>query len=196
MAAMRTLLVMSSANNLRPSATPIFGLATKSIAPSSSARSVTSAPRSVSVETITTGIGRRRIKRARKSMPSIRGISMSSVITSGFRSRIMSRATSGSAAAPTHSISPSRLMISVSRLRTRAESSTTTTRVFFISMGSLLGSGHAWRQNRSTDPPPPVSWATSCAAARSCACSAAARVGASRLTMALPLAGRKHTLRG
>ena len=35
-------------------------------------RSVTSAPRSVSVETITTGIGRRRIRRDRKSSPSMR----------------------------------------------------------------------------------------------------------------------------
>ena len=46
--------------------------------------SVTSAPRSVNVDTITTGIGRRRIRLAtRKSMPSMRGISTSSVITSG-----------------------------------------------------------------------------------------------------------------
>jgi hypothetical protein len=58
-------------------------------------RSVTSAPRSVSVDTITTGIGRSRIS-GRKSMPSMRGISTSSVITSGLRSRIISRATSGS----------------------------------------------------------------------------------------------------
>ena len=61
-AATRILSVMSSASRCRPSATPIFGLATKSTAPSSSARSVTSAPRSVSVTTITTGIGRSRIR--------------------------------------------------------------------------------------------------------------------------------------
>ena len=92
-AAMRTFSVMSVASARMPSATPIFGLATKSMAPSSSARSVTSAPRSVSVDTITTGIGRRRISLERKSMPSMRGISTSSVITSGSRVRIISRAT-------------------------------------------------------------------------------------------------------
>eukprot|EP01034_Spumella_vulgaris_P042767 gene42767-53060_t len=53
---------------------------------------VTSAPRSVSVEIITTGMGRKRISRPRKSMPSIRGISTSKVITSGLSSRIISRA--------------------------------------------------------------------------------------------------------
>src|SRR5213592_4088552 len=91
--ATRILSVMSSASWRSPSDTPIFGFATKSTAPSSSARSVTSAPRSVSVETITTGIGRSRISLPRKSMPSIRGISTSSVITSGSRVRIISRAT-------------------------------------------------------------------------------------------------------
>ena len=88
-----------------------------------------SAPRSVSVETITTGVGRSRMILARKSMPSMRGISTSSVITSGFSARIISRAISGSAAAPTHSMSLWRLMIAERRLRTSAESSTTTTRV-------------------------------------------------------------------
>jgi hypothetical protein len=108
---------------------PSLGLATKSIAPSSSARIVVSAPRSVSVDTITTGIGRRRIRRSRKSRPSIFGISTSSVSTSGFIARIISRATSGSGAEPIASMSVCLLMISVSRLRTRAESSITSTRV-------------------------------------------------------------------
>src|SRR5450830_1230086 len=114
-----------------PLARPTRGLATKSTAPSSSARSVTSAPFSVSVEIITTGMGRKRISRPRKSMPSMRGISTSRVITSGFNSRIISRAIRGSLAVPTHSMSRWRLMISESRLRTSAESSTTTTRIFF-----------------------------------------------------------------
>ena len=65
-------------------------------------------------------------------MPSMRGISTSSVITSGFISRIISRATSGSLAVPMHSMSRWRLMISASRLRTRAESSTTMTRIFLF----------------------------------------------------------------
>jgi hypothetical protein len=123
------------------------------MAPSSSARSVTSAPRSVSVETITTGIGRRRISLARKSMPSMRGISTSSVITSGLRLRIISRATSGSAAAPMHSMSGWRLMISASRPRTSAESSTTTTRVFCIMTQSSRMRVLRGCQNRSTEPP-------------------------------------------
>lgn len=51
--------------------------------PNSSARSVTSNLFPVSEETITTGIGRRRISFSRKSRPSIRGISTSVVNTSG-----------------------------------------------------------------------------------------------------------------
>ena len=128
-AAMRTFSTIWVASSFKPLATPMRGLATKSTAPSSSAFIVTSPPRSVNVEIITTGVGRRRIRRPRKSMPSIRGISTSSVITSGSRSRIISRATIGSFAVPTHSMSGCRLMISASRLRTRAESSTTTTRI-------------------------------------------------------------------
>ena len=135
-AAMRIFSVMSVASWRIPSATPIFGLATKSTAPNSSAFRVTSAPRSVKVETITTGMGRRRIKRDRKSMPSMRGISTSSVMTSGLRLRIISRAINGSLAAPTHSMSGCLLMISVRMERTSAESSTTTTVVLAILFGS------------------------------------------------------------
>ena len=66
---------------------------------------MTSLPRSVTDEIITTGVGRARISRSRNSRPFILGISTSSVITSGFRSRIMSRASYASAAAPTTSMS-------------------------------------------------------------------------------------------
>src|SRR3989344_518827 len=131
-AATRILSTICAARSLRPLASPTRGLATKSTAPSSSAFMVTSAPRSVSVEIITTGIGRKRIRRPRKSMPSIRGISTSSVMTSGLSSRIISRATKGSLAVPMHSMSRCRLMISDSRLRTSAESSTTITRIFLL----------------------------------------------------------------
>ena len=133
-AAVRSLLVMSCSSRRKPSATPMRGLATKSTAPSSSARNVTSAPRSVKVETITTGMGRSRISLPRKSMPSMRGISTSSVMTSGLSARIISRATSGSLAAPMQHMSLWRLMISASRLRTSAESSTTRTRVFMTAL--------------------------------------------------------------
>ena len=57
-----------------------------------SASSVISAPASVSDDTITTGIGRRRIRLRRKVTPSMRGISTSSVSTSGFSVLIFSRA--------------------------------------------------------------------------------------------------------
>src|SRR5258708_4222416 len=121
---------MSPASSCSPAAMPRRGLETKSIAPSSRALNVTSAPRSVSVETITTGVGRKRINRSRNSSPSILGISISSVSTSGFNARIISRATSGSGAAPIASRSGWRFTISVSRLRTSAESSMIRTRVF------------------------------------------------------------------
>src|SRR5512135_3087408 len=119
-----------------PRAISILGLETKSTAPSASARKVISEPRSVNVETITTGIGRRRIKRSRKSNPSILGISTSSVSTSGFKDLIISRATSGSGAAPTHIMSFSRSIISFITLRINAESSTTNTLIFRLSRGT------------------------------------------------------------
>ena len=104
-AAIRTLSTICADNSLNPSATPIRGLATKSTAPNSNAFIVTSAPRSVSVEIMTTGMGRKRINLPKKSMPSMRGISISNVNTSGFSSRIISRAIKGSLAEPMHSIS-------------------------------------------------------------------------------------------
>lgn len=86
----------------------------KSTAPSDSACSVVSAPRSVSEEIMTTGVGRRRMRFSRNTSPSIRGISTSSVITSGLRRLIFSRASNGSAAEPTTSMPGSRERISVS----------------------------------------------------------------------------------
>ena len=187
-AATRILSTIWLASSLSPLVTPTRGLATKSTAPNSSALSVTSAPCSVRVEIITTGMGRRRMRRPRKSMPSMRGISTSSVMTSGLSSRIISRATRGSLAVPMHSMSGWRLMISDSRLRTRAESSTTITRIFLLI--------EPYRQKRSTVPPavelariaalPRFSWATS----------SSGWAWARRLTMALPVTGKKHTLRG
>ena len=188
-AATRILSTICAAKSLSPLASPTRGLATKSTAPNSRAFMVTSAPRSVSVEIITTGVGRRRIKRPRKSMPSMRGISTSRVMTSGSNSRIISRATRGSLAVPMHSMSRWRLMISDSRLRTSAESSTTITRIFLLINSNLY-------QNRSTEPPdvvlatvaalPRTSWATR---ASGWAC-------ANRFTIALPVTGKKTTLRG
>jgi hypothetical protein len=58
----------------------------------------------VSEDTITTGIGRSRMRLRRKVTPSIFGISTSSVMTSGFSDLIFSRATWASLATPTTSI--------------------------------------------------------------------------------------------
>ncbi len=104
-AAMRILPRISSLKLCSVPATSTLGLETKSTAPSSSALSVVSAPRCVSDETMTTGMGRSRMRLARKVKPSMRGISTSSVSTSGFVSLIFSRATKGSEAVPTTSMS-------------------------------------------------------------------------------------------
>ena len=100
---------------------------TKSTAPSSSARNVVSQFRSVSDDTMTTGSGRFPISLPRNVSPSIRGISTSSVTTSGASCLILSQAAYGSAAAPTTSSPGSAPSRSVSSCRIRAESSTTST---------------------------------------------------------------------
>ena len=68
--------------------TPIFGLATMATAPAASACMVAPAPLTVSDEQITTGVGRSDMTFFRNVMPSMRGISTSSTITSG-QSRCM-----------------------------------------------------------------------------------------------------------
>ena len=77
---------ISAAYSVIPCATPSFGFAIKSTAPNSNARSVASAPRSVSVEIITTGVGIAFIITSKNRSPSTFGISMSRVITSGLNS--------------------------------------------------------------------------------------------------------------
>ncbi len=62
---------------------------------------------------MTTGMGRRRIRLRRKVSPSMRGISTSSVSTSGLSWRIISRATWASLAQPTTSMPGSPRRISV-----------------------------------------------------------------------------------
>ncbi len=116
----------------------ISGLAIKSTAPSSSEVRVASDPLAVSEETITTGIGRRRIRRERNSSPFIRGISISSVSTSGLNFLMSSRAVIGSAAVATISISCCWLTTAVIMLRIRAESSTHSTRILFNVLSPLV----------------------------------------------------------
>ncbi len=119
----------SSRNCLVPSR----GLVTISTAPYSSARSVLCAPSSARLEQITTGIGCWLINFFKKVSPSMRGISMSSVITSGACSRMRSAATKGSPAVPITSISGSLPSNSLSVCRTTAESSTINTRTIPLS---------------------------------------------------------------
>ncbi len=106
----------------------LVGLETKSTAPISSASSVISAPAWVSVEIITTGVGRKVMILRRKVTPSMCGISTSSVTTSGLSSLMRSRATCGSGAVPTTSISGSADNNVESSFRMTAESSTMSTR--------------------------------------------------------------------
>src|SRR3990172_7394260 len=91
----------------------------------------------------------------RKVMPSMRGISRSSVRTSGLRWTMRSRATKGSGAAPTTSISGSFASSREKIWRPPAESSTTRTRVTappcylalrLLQPRSLLPPTHAQRQ--------------------------------------------------
>ena len=91
-AACLTFSTSTAPYSARPRATSMRGLATKSTAPSASASSVTAAPASVSEDTISTGIGRSRIRLRRKVRPSMRGISTSRVSTSGASCLIFSRA--------------------------------------------------------------------------------------------------------
>ncbi len=71
---------------------PAPGLPMQSMAPSSRASKVVSAPSWVRVETMTTGMGRSRMSFSRNSSPLIRGISTSRVRTSGLSSLIAVRA--------------------------------------------------------------------------------------------------------
>ncbi len=90
---------------------------------------VASAPRAVRVETMTTGMGRRRISFSRNSRPFMLGISTSRVMTSGLSALMRSRACRGSAAWPTTSISGSALRTAAIRPRMVAESSTMRARI-------------------------------------------------------------------
>ena len=84
---------------------------------------------------MTTGIGRCDMILRRKVMPSMRGISTSSVMTSGSSSWIFFAAMKGSDAAPITSISGSSSSTRVSAWRTLAESSMMRTRIFLAGGG-------------------------------------------------------------
>jgi hypothetical protein len=96
--ALTTSRMLSASRQM--SAAPIFGFRMTSTAPASSACISVSDPASVSDEHITTGIGRCDISLRRKVMPSMRGISTSSVMTSGISSLDLRAAMKGSVATP------------------------------------------------------------------------------------------------
>ena len=119
---------------------------------------VTRAPFSVSVEQITTGVGRSLMILRRKVMPSMRGISTSSTITSGHCWRIFSMASNGSAAVAMTSMPGASLSTPTSTWRTTAESSTTIAlMVWDCGMGRLnaVDTVDPWLRlyGRSTVPP-------------------------------------------
>src|SRR5215212_6855650 len=97
-----------------------------STAPSSSARSAVDVPSPTSPEQTMTGMGSSAMILRRNVMPSMRGISRSSTITSGRRCFILSMAISGSAATLVEK-SPCGWRSEVIACRTTAESSTTRT---------------------------------------------------------------------
>jgi hypothetical protein len=128
-AAALTFFCSSAAKPSRPDARPpLVGLAMKSMAPITRASSVVSAPLWVSVDTMTTGIGRSAMIFFRNVSPSMCGISTSSVTTSGLSALICSRAICGSSAVPTTSISGSVDSSVANNWRITDESSTINTR--------------------------------------------------------------------
>src|SRR2546423_1747247 len=130
-AAPLTFEISSSASPAICDAT--LGLQTKSTAPFSSACIVAAAPRSVNELSMTTG--RRYCVTMCSSVvsPSMRGISRSSVTTSGLTCSILPSAKSPSIAVAITSISSSRASRFEISLRMTAESSTTSTRILFVS---------------------------------------------------------------
>ena len=101
---------------------PMRGLVTKLTAPAARACMVVSQPASVSVEHMTTGVGRSAISLRKNVMPSMRGISTSRTITSGQALSSLGHANTGSWAVATTSIPPA-VNKSDRCLRTTAESS-------------------------------------------------------------------------
>src|SRR3984957_17576514 len=137
-------LRVSSSRTLRISRSiPLEGFGTKSIAPSSSARSVSAAPSRDSELTITIGRGFCDMISSVACRPSRWGLLMSMVITSGFNVSAKDTASRPSRACPATSSCGSELMISFSTLHMKVESSATNTRIFFTGGMSALAHRHA-----------------------------------------------------
>ena len=122
-AAARTFSIRTGASSSIASDTAPVGLATKSTAPSCMASNVSSAPSSVSDDSMMTRDGRSTMMRSRQARPSILGIWTSSVTTSGRNSCSFASASTPSRATAT-SKSSCDLKMPPSNRRMRAESST------------------------------------------------------------------------
>ena len=110
-----------------------------STAPYSRAWSVLLAPSSARLEQMTTGMGCCAMILRKNVSPSMRGISISSVITSGTCSLIRSAATNGSLAVAMTSIIGSVERTWLRVCRTSAESSTIRTRIFSLVISGPSG---------------------------------------------------------
>jgi hypothetical protein len=108
---------------------PLDGFATKSMAPSSSALSVMSAPSRDSELTTRIGLGFEDMINSVACSPSTWGMLMSMVMTSGRRDSFIDTASFPSRASPTTSIEGSEVMIETNTFRMNAESSTISTRI-------------------------------------------------------------------
>ena len=154
-AAALMLATMSFAESCRKALRSIFGLVMMLTAPAASASMVTCAPLSASEEQMMIGVGRSAMIFFRKVRPSMRGISMSSTMTSGHSVFSFSSAKIGSCAVATTSIEGSREIAWVMTWRTSAESSTIITFVFVLMLSpsvisAALARATALRAGRSS----------------------------------------------
>jgi len=113
---------------------PEVGFSTISNAPACNASIVVGAPWVVKVEQMMTGVGRVLMIWRKKVMPSMRGISTSSTITSGHSFSMARMANSGSEWAPISSMPASADSSEPTTCRTTAESSTTMALMRFVSL--------------------------------------------------------------
>src|SRR5260370_746145 len=143
-AAMRTLRSSSSLTFCMSRSMPLEGLATNSMAPSSSALSVLAAPSLDSELTITMGRGFVVMICAVACRPSMCGMLMSMVMTSGFNDSASATASRPSLAWPATCNWSSPLKIASRTLRMNAESSTINTRNFLLAAGAIARLRHRY----------------------------------------------------
>src|SRR5467141_2420935 len=144
---MRTLRSSSSFTFCMSRSMPLEGLPTNSMAPSSSDLSEPAAPSLDSELTITIGLGFVVMIWAVACRPSMCGMLMSMVMTSGLSDSAMATASRPSLAWPTTCSWSSALKICSRTLRMKAESSTINTRNFLVAAGAIARLRH--RDNRA-----------------------------------------------